>query len=134
MQVYQELQHLQGSVIPHALAATYANTLLMEPVNAIVLEFIGVRNAGNIKGYFTGEVKETVRAMYRALWDCKVIHNDVAERNIAVSEQGIPVLIDFGRAVIGASPEQISIESLAVEDMLKNSLSGEVIHVSRTHG
>jgi RIO-like serine/threonine protein kinase len=120
--VYKQLPKQQEKgYIPEALALT---TMAVDngQVPVLVLSFIDGSSAMHASREEWAEIAVPLREIYQSLWGLRVVHGDVAERNVVLKRGGgvvKPVLVDFGEAVLDASEQEIEWEKQELEALLR---------------
>jgi tRNA A-37 threonylcarbamoyl transferase component Bud32 len=119
-QAYEALSSLQGTVIPIGFAKGRVS-MVIDELDAIAMEYIsgdpGLLTAGRI----SSETRKSVWVLFQKIWEKKVVHGDVAFRNIGRRDTGELVLLDFGCSMVKATNADIAQEQSEVQELLKRA-------------
>lgn len=113
------MKDIQGTWVPHAICEMDACMLTVQhTAPALVTEYICPCNAGANAETELYNVRDRVVAAFEAVWQWGVCHGDVAWRNILLSCDGWPVIIDFERSSRNCSKKQVCAKRQQVMEML----------------
>ena len=93
-------------------------SLLHCSVPAILTEYVGPKNADHLDNSTVYSIRDRIASAFRALHERGVCHGDVALRNVVVSSDNWPVIVDFERATRECSDDQLAEEWNQVLEML----------------
>lgn len=116
-QAYKKLSRLQGKQIPLFFARGRVS-IVIDEVDAIAIEYIDGDSSSLRADRMTSQTRFSILRLFRSIWELRVVHGDVAFRNIGKRKAGDLVLYDFGRAVLSASDEEIEEECQEVYELL----------------
>lgn len=92
-----ELKELQGMILPGFLGYYEAEMEDEELTGCLVTDYCGDHPKVPLHGLPWDMKKEVIKTLM-ILHDAGVAHGDFADRNVVISEEGFPCLLDFGHA------------------------------------
>lgn len=128
-----DLRDIQGTWVPRAVCETDVS-LVHFAAPAILTEYVGPKNAHQLDWSTVYNIRDRIASAFQALHQRGVCHGDVALRNVVVSYDGWPVIVDFGQAIRRCSKGQAAEEWQEVLNMLRYSSGEKPLLVTETSG
>lgn len=86
-----------GCAVPYLVSDTEIQLFdITGPSPVLLREYVGQKTAARLSGAELHAIKPKIWDPFEAVWAHDVYHGDVAWRNIVITDQSQPVLIDFG--------------------------------------